>query len=290
MQFWTWKIFAMSDFEYSVDALNARNAFLGVDAIVYVEGEDDVPFWHEIFSQVSGLSFEIEPRGCSNELDKYISLIENGDINAIAARDSDYLLLTGKVSSSKKVVYTLGYSIENTLYVSSSVHALTKQWCKAPTLPSSICVDWLRDLSIKIAPLVVQDIANIKAAAGLQVLRDNCSQFMSSMASCVPCPIKVQAKVNEIQPQLPADVLSEIAVAVGDNPEKIIQMIRGHFLASAVARFISKQAHRLDKKISLSRDGLYTAAMTYFSGHFKEGHPHYNHYIHCANAARDALA
>lgn len=279
----------MSDFEYSADALNARNAFLGVDAIIYVEGDDDVPFWYEIFSKVSGFSFEIEPRGGSNELDKYICLIENGDINAIAARDADYLPFMGRVSGSKKVVYTLGYSIENTLYISSSVHALAKQWCKAPTLPSSVCTDWLLDFSLKIAPLVAQDIANAKAATGLHVLHDNCSQFMSSKMSCFPCAQKVQAKLTEMQPLLPADTLNEATAAVGESPEKIIQTIRGHFLASAVARFISKQAQALDRKISLSGDGLYTAAMTYLSGHFKEGHPHYNHYINSANAARDAL-
>jgi hypothetical protein len=281
----------MSDFEYSVDALNAKNAFLGVDTIVYVEGEDDVPFWHEIFSKVSGISFQIEPRGGAKELDKYILLIEKGDVNAIAARDSDYLILTGRVSNSKKVIYTFGYSIENTLYISSSVHTLAKQWCKEPTLPSSICVDWLRDFSLKIAPLLAPDIANIKAGAGLTVLHDNCSQFMSSKTSCAPCPNIVQAKVNEIQPQLPSSVLNEIAVSVGESPEpeKVIAMIRGHFLASAVARFILKQARNLDRKISLSGDGLYTTAMTYFSEHFKEGHPHFNHYMNSANAARDAL-
>lgn len=279
----------MSDFEYSADALNARNAFLGVDAIIYVEGDDDVPFWHEIFSKVSGFSFEIEPQGGSTELDKYICLIENGDLNAIAARDADYLTFTGKVSNSKKIVYTLGYSIENTLYISSSVHALAKQWCKEPILPSSVCTDWLQDFSLKIAPLVAQDIANAKAATGLQVLHDNCSQFMSSKTSCIPCPQKVQAKFNELRPLLPADALNEATMAVGETPEKITQTIRGHFWASAVARFISKQAQSLDRKISLSGDGLYTAAMTYLSGHFKEGHPHYNHYIHSANAARNAL-
>ncbi len=279
----------MSDFEYSTDALNARNSFLGVDAIIYVEGDDDVPFWHEVFSRIYGFSFAIEPRGGSNELDKYICLIENGDLNAIAARDADYLSFIGKASNSRKIVYTIGYSIENTLYIPSSVHALAKQWCKAPTLPASVCADWLQDFSMKIAPLVVQDITNAKAATGLQVLHDNCSQFMRSKTSCSPCPQKVQTKFNEIQSKLPPDILNEVIAAIGENPEKTIQTIRGHFLASAVARFISKQAHALDKKISLSGDGLYTTAMTYLSGHFREGHPHYNHYIHSANAARNAL-
>jgi hypothetical protein len=285
-----WRIFAMSDFDYSPEALNAKSAFLRVDSIVYVEGEDDVPFWHEVFSNVSGFKFEIEPRGGANELDKYICFIENGELDAIAARDADYLPFCGKISKSPKIVYTIGYSIENTLYTTNSIHALAKQWCKAPTLPLDACTNWLHDFASKIAPLVAQDIANAKSYTGLNVLHDNCSQFMRSKISCYPCAETIQKKFNEIRVKLPEEALNQATTAVGGNTEKIIQTIRGHFLASAVARFISKQAQTLDRKVSLSGDGLYTSAMTYLSGCFKEDHPHYNHYMKSANKARDALA
>jgi hypothetical protein len=280
----------MSDFEYSTDALNAKNAFFRVDTIIYVEGDDDIPFWHEIFSNLQEFKFKIEPRGGSTDLDKYINLIENGDLNAIAARDSDYLDFTQNTSKSKKVVYTIGYSIENTLYTPSAVHALTKQWCKTPTLPYTSCSDWVKKFSSEIAPLVVQDIANFKAKAGLQVMHDNCSQFMSSRTSYSLCPQKIGKKVDELQEKLPKDVIHETTISIGDDPDKVIRSIRGHFWASVVARFISKQAQTLNKKISLSGDGLYTSAMTYFSGHFKDGHPHFKYYLRNAKAARDALA
>jgi len=280
----------MSDFEYSLDALNAKSAFLRVDSIVYVEGEDDVPFWHEVFSNVTGFRFQVEPRGGSNELDKYICLIESGELNAVAARDADYLPFCGTISKSPKVVYTIGYSIENTLYTTSSIHALAKQWCKAPTLPMNVCTGWLHDFASKIAPLVAQDIANAKSSTGLNVLHDNCSQFMRSKTSCNPCTEAIQNKFNEIRDKLPKDTLNEATEALGENPEKVILTIRGHFLSSAVARFISKQAQTLERKISLSGDGLYTSAMTYLAGSFNENHPHYNHYMKNVNAAIDALA
>ncbi|MBC7751001.1 MAG: DUF4435 domain-containing protein [Candidatus Saccharibacteria bacterium] len=279
----------MSDFEYSIEALNARNRFLQVEAIIYVEGDDDVPFWYEIFSKIPHFNFTIEPRGGAIELDKYIALIEDGYLNAIAARDSDYLFFTGKASKCAKVVYTLGYSIENTLYTVDSVHALTKSWCKTPTLNTNICDDWFREFSLSFESLLVQDVANSQAGTGLQVLYDNCSQFMSGKFSSTPCKNKVAAKFNEIQRKLPLEILKEVEAKFDKNADRIALSIRGHFLASAISRFITRQAQALNKKISLSSDGLYTSAITYLGGNFRDNHPHYQHYTTSVLAARNAL-
>lgn len=279
----------MSEFEYSTDALNAKNAFLRTSTIIYVEGDDDVPFWHEVFSQIPDFSFAIESRGGSNELEKYINLIEKGELNAVAACDADYRLIIGKKRKCPKIVYTLGYSIENTLYTEHSIHALTKSWCKAPTLTSASCVEWLQNFTTSFRPLLIQDIANSQAGTGLQVLLDNCGQFMNGKHSSSPCKTKVAAKVKEIQTKLPNEIIENISTKIDSNPGAIALAIRGHFLASAVARFINRQASALNKKISLSNDGLYTSAITHFSGHYRENHPHYQHYSDAALAARNAL-
>lgn len=275
----------MHDFEYSIDALNAKNAFLKTDAIIYVEGDDDVLFWHEIFSKIPGFNFSIEPRGGSNELDKYIMLINSGELNAIAARDSDYLKYTNKLIKSSRVVYTLGYSIENTLYTASAILLLTKSWCKTPDLPEKICDEWIDNFSSSFFTLLAQDIANAKTSAGLNVLYDNCGKFMKGKSSSAPCSATINEKINEIDKQISTESIQDYKNKIDRSAEQICLTIRGHFLSSAVARFISEQAKYLGKKISLSGDGLYTSAMMYFSGNFREKHPHYRYYIDAATAA-----
>ncbi len=116
----------MPEFEYSIDALNARGAFFGVSALIYVEGDDDEVFWDKIFSQIPNFSYSIESLGGSEEIDKYIKKVESDGLNAIIARDSDYLKYCDKISKHKNIVYTIGYSIENTFYNTRSIYELTK--------------------------------------------------------------------------------------------------------------------------------------------------------------------
>lgn len=268
----------MVDWEYSSDALNAKPAFSRVNTIIYVEGDDDILFWNEIFSRIPNFSFEIEPRGGSPELDKYIELIEKGELNAIAARDSDYLRFTANLSSSPKVVYTLGYSIENTLYIRPALHTLTKLWSKNPAFPIKACESWLREFSSNFETLLAYDIANCKIAAGTKVLHDNCTQFMTGKNSPNPCSKKIQSRIESIQNEIPAKALEEVRTEVTKVTSNVLLSIRGHFLASGVSKFISKQTGGA----SLSGDGLYTSAITYFVGHFNKDHPHFNYYMNAA--------
>ena len=85
----------MRDLEYSPDALNAKSAFYRAKTMIYVEGDDDLMFWEEVFSQVPDFAFEIESVGGSPELDKHIKNIEAGSLDAIAARDERFSVTTG---------------------------------------------------------------------------------------------------------------------------------------------------------------------------------------------------
>jgi hypothetical protein len=89
----------MPDISYSDEALNVRNAFFGAKVIVYVEGDDDVLFWHEVFEQVADDHFEVESVGGVENLDEYIRKIAAGQLSAIAARDADFLPIIGVCSS-----------------------------------------------------------------------------------------------------------------------------------------------------------------------------------------------
>ena len=150
----------MSDLLYSDDALNVRNAFLRVKTLVYVEGDDDVLFWDEIFSRIPNASVEIESVGGSDQIDTYIEKIAAGNLHAIAARDADFLPHLGKLRGDPRIVYTYGYAIENSLYTADCLASLTKLWCKTNKIQTKECADWLNDLATQVRPLIHLDLAN----------------------------------------------------------------------------------------------------------------------------------
>jgi len=120
----------MSKIDYSIDALNVRNCFFSTDTIVYVEGDDDILFWDKVFRASTSASIYIEAVGGSKELDKYIELINSGELESIAARDSDYLDFEGKKNGDSKIIYTVGHSIENSIYCADFICRLAMLFCK----------------------------------------------------------------------------------------------------------------------------------------------------------------
>jgi len=81
----------MADLFYSDEALNVKSAFYRANSMVFVEGDDDVLFWHEVFLKIPEASVEVESAGGSDQIDQYITKILSGELQAIAARDSDFL-------------------------------------------------------------------------------------------------------------------------------------------------------------------------------------------------------
>jgi Protein of unknown function (DUF4435) len=275
----------MADLSYSDDALNIRGAFFGAKTVVYVEGDDDVLFWHEVFSQVTDEHFEVESVGGSPRLDEYIQKISDGQLIAIAARDCDFLHILGSRCSNPRVVYTYGYAIENSLYVAESVTQLARAWCKTNKLTNADCEAWLKGLATTVAPLVHLDLANATSSTGVATIGDNCGRFMTSTNSAAACPTKVATAISESAPYIPPSAITLAESTVGFEPDKVLNHIRGHFLASAIHRYITKQAKSLGRKVSISAESLYAAALSQFSSSLRTKHPHRIHYIEAARVA-----
>ncbi|WP_413437709.1 DUF4435 domain-containing protein [Sulfuriferula sp. GW1] len=275
----------MRNLEYSVDALNAKSAFYRAKTMVYVEGEDDVLFWQEVLSRTTDAQLEIEPVGGSGEIDKYIAQLESGELQAIVARDSDLLPLVGNASLCPRILYTFGYSIENTLYTVDTIHQLAKSWCKSNKVTVNECQAWLDELAKIFAPLLRLDIANTLSDAGLQTVGDNCTRFMTSQSSAVPCSTRVSTFTTATRPHLPLKSMTAAEAAVGTNLSRIILFLRGHFLASAVIKFLVNKARSYSKKVTISSDSLYAAALIHFGAVFGPAHPHFDHYATSAASA-----
>lgn len=279
----------MAELDYSIDALNARGAFFGAKTVIYVEGDDDVLFWQEVFSRVADAKFEIEALGGSALLDEYIQQIASGQLNAIAARDADFLPSLGRCLIDPKVIYTFGYSIENSLYVAETLTHVTRAWCKTTRITQADCAQWLAQLASDFAPLVQVDLANALCDAGVPTMGDNCTRYMSSNASASPCSTKIAAQVAKAATMIPESALQAAAARIGDGNDATLVHLRGHFLASAVVKFVVSKAKALGRKVTVSSDSLYAVALAHFGRALGQRHPHKDHYVGSASAAWAAL-
>lgn len=279
----------MLDNSYSDDALNVRSAFFGVKAIIYVEGDDDVLFWQEVFSRITNECFEVESLGGSSALDEYIAKIASGQIKAIAARDADFIPILKMCSPDPKVVYTFGYSIENSLYTSATVAQLVKIWCKSPKFSTRKCADWLNQLASIVEPLVIFDAANAISGSGVSTIGDNCGRYMKNSTSTTICPDKVSAALVKIAENIPPKKVDDARKIIGTKSEDVLRNIRGHFLASAVHRYIVGNAKEFGKKVSISAESLYAAAILQFASSLDAEHLHKSHYLESARSAWQAL-
>lgn len=268
----------MAELEYSVEALNVKSAFYRATAMVYVEGDDDVLFWEEIFSKVPDFFVEIEAVGGASELDKYITKIQANDVNAIAARDADFLRFSSNTVSSPRIIYTQGYSIENSLYTAELIHHVARSWCKTRTITEYQCIEWLNKLGTSFGQLIILDIANAMADAGVMVLQDNCTRFMTSQTSDTPCHRKIDLHVQEVTSKIPAEVINITNETIRLSQTTSLQYLRGHLLASAVIKFVLQLSKTFSKKINISADSLYAAAITSFRHLYTATHPHYDYY------------
>jgi Protein of unknown function (DUF4435) len=268
----------MADLDYSVDALNAKNAFYRANAIVYVEGEDDVLFWEELFSKVPDFSAVIESVGGSSNLQKHIVQIEAGTLDAIAARDADFLRFQGSTANSTRVIYTPGYSIENSLYTAEVIHQIARTWCKSPEVTNEYCTNWLSELGDAFIPLIELDIANALSNAGVAVLADSCTRFMTGQTSAIACSDRIAAYATDITLKIPKPSIAKAKKALAKSSVPPTEILRGHLLATAVLKFILQTAKSLGKKINISMDSLYAAAMPNFVKLFGSSHPHRNYY------------
>jgi len=266
----------MTDLSYSDSAINVRSRFLGCDNIVYVEGEDDILFWEFLFNKFTDSNLKIESVGGSPELDKFIEKIASGELSVIAARDSDYNKILGQHVPHKNIVYSYGYSIENSVITAGTIQSVIRLWSKGLKVPLENIDKWVDSFSKSIEPLAYYDIANELYHTSLSVLGNNCSRFMSDRTSPMIDDDKISGHVEKVSKKLNKEMYSEVETIVNGN--NLFEIMRGHFVFSAALRFVNYSIGELRKRISIPTDAFYTNLIQAFEFLFKRGHPHYNYY------------
>jgi hypothetical protein len=263
----------MAQLEYSIEAVNVLKKFYRAEALVYVEGDDDIPFWTAVFSAAKGVSVAVECAGGVEEAEKFVRRIEEEDAKIIVARDSDYSLYAGRRSVSDRVVYTLGYSIENSLYTQSVIKRIAHILHRKVAPSDADVASWLRSFVDSLRRVITNDLAVSLSGLGIVALSDNCESFMVNNSSPFTSQAKIDARLARIEARVSQEARDRAEAALSDNGGFHDLVLRGHVLASAVLRFVREHSGR-----KVSHDTLYTTAIALFENNLWNGHEHANHY------------
>jgi len=266
-------------FEYSIEALNVINRFHKVEKIVYVEGEDDVLFWEIIFEKFATFSTKIEDAGGKEELKKLSEKVISGEANFLVAMDSDYDKITDNTNH-KNLIFTFGYSIENTIINSASLHKILRNLSKLPKreLPTSVCEEWLNSLESSVKKMIVFDLLNHKNKHGIKVIPDNCDRLMTSKSSCYLCNNKIEDYLEKTGILVEDESYNLIESDISSLKIRYIDIIRGHFLFSSALRFVKVKVANFKSNVSISREMFFGALVSAFETVFDPTHPHFSYY------------
>ena len=235
----------MNNFDYSDMALSVKASFYGKEAMVYVEGEDDVTFWRYYFD---AKKFEIQSKGGKEELKKYIMKIQNGISCFIVACDSDYSNYI-KEFEHPLIVKTIGYSIENTMYCPLNINELISIRARINAENNFVAEieDILKNFFEKLKPLFVYDIINSKKKKGIDILSRTCNRFLKSNDSVEVDTDKVLKHIIDMKDntdEITDEEISEVLKLISDDKRKFWLIPRGHFLTNEVINIVNSVIKR----------------------------------------------
>lgn len=269
----------MSDLFYSTDAMNVLTKFHRCEHLVYVEGDDDILFWEILFNTFNIPSFKIESKDGVEELNKYILRLKEEDLNLIIATDSDYHSINNTRESHPKIIRTIGYSIENTLYVPKAVERIVKLWTKGLTIESSVYESWLNTLLSKLNVILACDIANFHHELYVETLGDNCTRYMANQKCIDIDDDKIAKNLGRIQDEINHSLIESSNQLLANCDKKLHLIVRGHFLQSAVLKYIANFIEDSGKSYKITNASLYTNAIQELErSMLTKQHEHFEYY------------
>lgn len=263
----------MAQLEYSLDAVNVLRKFYRCKVLVYVEGDDDLLFWKSVFCEFGYEDVAVECLGGSEEVEKYIVHIERDQANIVVARDADYSLVNGARSKNDRVIYSYGYSIENSLYTPKIIKHISLL-CHRKIAPVEAGIAaWMDNFCEALKAVVINDIASQLGGLGVAALGSNCGRYMQSKNSPLTSPAKITARLDELRQKISTELYEKAEDLIHKAGGYDVRFLRGHLLASAVLRFVSSHAER-----NVSQETLYTNSVTLFEKYISQTHPHKSYY------------
>lgn len=262
----------MDNWGYSNAALEVKGAFYNKEITVYVEGDDDPLFWDKVLKQVDINAYIEEVGGCE-ELCKYIDkiMVENADFYVATDRDHKDFYINDYITSDK-ILFTYGYSIENSMYKSNSINQIIIKYAKKPDLDHVSEIDnIIENFQQKVEDLILLDIASKKFNKSIKVFGDSCHRFLKNKNSIEICDKKIADFVDTIKDKFTELELKSINEDIAKIGKSNWYLIKGHFISLLIINIIKRlvKRHRA-KDIAISFDDLFAHSIDYFMNNLND--------------------
>lgn len=243
---------------YSSDAIDVLHRFHNARFVVYVEGQDDVPFWSSLFEK-SGISeYHIEYAGGIEELRKIASQIICDDAQVIVACDAHYSLLLHDSPNHDRIISSFGHSIENTMYCPHTINRVIRKLAKAQHEYKPFIIGWYAAFCASAKLLLVYDLAREKHGKPVEVLGRSCARFLKAANSYHLDDIKIKDYILVIKPHFQDNQIRASLRLIDHSTLDIRHIINGHFITNAVINLIKASVRRsTGKRPVIPVDSLY---------------------------------
>lgn len=237
-----------NDLQYSPGALSVLSEF-HEKKIIYVEGPDDGDFWNMILQTLKlDSKYTIKPAGGITELVRYINDIVQNSLSIYVFCDSDYTEFLETQYKHANIIYTYGYSIENTLYSPCNIAEIVCFFSNSDTDCSSDFQEWLENFSKSFKDLLILDICSQKYKKRIRVMGDNCCRFLLNNYSCMQNSAVIEKVSKEKAAHFTSEQIKEVKSLVESSSKEMHYLLRGHFLTNATMNYIREQTKKTGSK------------------------------------------
>lgn len=251
---------------YSTDALNVKSLFYNKSFIVYVEGQDDINFWDNFFSNTTELEYRVEESpGGKTGLKDYMDKIVNEDAQIIVACDNDYNTMVEPKEKyiHDRIIRTYGYSIENSMYCPHNINQLIRRFGKIRKDFTPEVSAWYNEFLEDSRILLIYDLANHMFTKGIQVFGDKCIRFLTSDKSSKISEVKVNNFIQELSENFTEQEINDSNVRITSSDKELRFLFKGHFLTNGVINFIKGTIKReTSANVSINLDSLYALTLS----------------------------
>ena len=255
---------------HSAPAISITHEFYNTQVMVYVEGDDDIPFWDELFKKIVPDDFyTIEQVGGKNNLRNCINAIKRGDItNVIVACDSDYNRIlydnTSTLYDNPLIIMTQGHSIENTMFCPRTVAKYIKNVLKTTTDYYPLTKTWYEQfcsLSLKLLPYDIlnqEEFENNDDSNKKKVYNERFHRLQDDSNPTMLSENKIEVLISKIKSNYKESDIIDIENRIAVDSREPRYIIQGHFLEIAVMNYI-RETIKKAKKVALSNEAIFTS-------------------------------
>lgn len=247
----------MNDLRYSIDAAGAKSMFYNKKFIVYVEGDDDLIFWTNIFNTAQVEAY-IEVVFGIEEIRKKEQEILVDSASFIIAIDSDHSDFIDTRIDHSQIIRTYGYSIENSMFDVKNIEDTIQKIGRTTRVLSTEILLHKDEFSNSFRDLIIYDVANQLYRKGVRVFGDNCHRFLTNNRSIQVCSKSVSDYIELIKDKFSDEEIRNVSKLVENSEKYLWYHIKGHFLSLWVINLVNYFVYKTNgSRITIPLDHLF---------------------------------